>query len=711
MRKLIKKATAVFLAATIVLTPVVVSAEATAEHLEATRQMAVAQAAEFMETLSIAGMTIAVVDIDNDFTWLYGLGYADAANHIPVTEQTLFNIASTAKVFTAVAIMQLVEAGVLDLDEPIVTYLPEFSVLPNPVHGGDYRNITTRMLLTHVSGIHEFHGDGASTTDGKDRDFMNRLIPSLANLHMQNAELNRITYNNTGYALLGILVARLTGSVNYLDGFVNYARENIFTPAGMVSSSFYVDDGNRANIALAHIDATTPLGAYLYTSAPSVGGMVSNAYDMARFMHIMLSGGGDILLPETVAAMRQPQDFGILFPNDMPNTPMGLGLMHVIHADGVVTTGHGGNLLHHTEFLLDFDNGIGVFVSGNSISSAGASTPLANLILRAAVEEKTGLPMPATTSTNLTPHTDVTRIAGWYAGMTLGSTVELTLDEEGLLHISGIPGLPTLPLTPAADGSFEAMFGRLWFQEVEGIVFMHLGAQTAPLMVAERIEVSHASPGFAAWVGEYHFLMPDGEIGATAIVGINEDGFAYSSIGGLMAFMNHAYDNNFHYAGRVREFGSVVRFSMEGDTAVMSYSGNRLVRAISPIDSIDESTEVTTTQLRFVIGNTEFTYNSIPRTMENAPFLDGEYSRAMIPLSVVAEIFGAEVSWADETQTATILLGEIRLVVSAVEPLSYNLGMAHYVNGRIFVPLRYVAHALGMQVSWDSTNQVIYVFS
>jgi len=741
MRKLLKKVIAVFLAATIALAPIAVSAEESSEHLQATRQLAETQAAALMEALSVAGLTIALVDIDNDFTWLYTPGYADAANQTPVTEQTLFNIASTAKVFTAVAIMQLVEEGILDLDEPIVTYLPEFSVLPNPVHGGNYRNITARMLLAHVSGMHEFHGDTIFTFDGKDRDFKNRLLPLLANLHMQNEELNRITYNNTAYALLGILVARLTGSENYFDGFESYVQQNIFAPAGMASSSFDVNDGNRANIALAHLDATTPIGAYQYASASSVGGMVSNAYDMARFMHIMLSGGGDILLPETIEAMRQPQDFGIPFPNDMPNTPMGLGLMHVIHGDGVATTGHGGNLLHHTEFLLDFNNGIGVFVSGNSIAAAGVVTPLANLILRAAVEEKTGSPLPATASTNLTPLTDVSRITGWYASLTLGSAVEVTQCEDDLLHILGIAGLPELTLTQATDGSFDSAVGSIWFHEVEGIVFMHLGGQTAPMLVAERLELSNSSEGIAPWLGEYHYILPNGEVATTVVIGVNEQGFAYSRQGNTINFMNQIDDNTFHYPSRIREFGSVTRFSMEGDTAVIQYSGHRLVR-LSLLDGVDDAdvindidepadptglyddtdepadlydgtdgpAEPTPTQLRFVIGRTEFTHNGTTHQIENAPFLDSEYRRTMIPLDVIAKVFGAEVTWTEETQTATITHGGISLTVSAVEPLPHNMGMAHVVGECIFIPLRYIAYAFGVQVSWDGANQAVYVY-
>jgi len=208
--------------------------------------------------------------------------------------------------------------------------------------------------------------------------------------------------------------------------------------------------------------------------------------------------------------------------------------------------------------------------------------------------------------------------------------------------------------------------------------------------------------------------------------------------------MNQVDQNTFHFPGRVREFGSVMRFSADGDTVTMQYSGIQFERVSSPFDDTDESAadddanqpveddaiesaddgideseeseeseepvESEVVQLRFVIGNTEFTRNGTPHQMESAPFVDSAYNRTMIPLSFVAEVFGAEVEWVEESQTATIVLGEISLAVSTVESLSHGIGMAQDVNGCIFIPLRYIASAFGAQVSWDGANQAVYVY-
>jgi len=707
MRKIAKKLTALVLAATMVLSPLAVHASETEqqpEQFEVTIQTATQTAEALMEALSIAGFTVAIVDVDSGFTWLQGFGYADAATQVPVTEYTLFSIGSTAKIFTAIAIMQLVEDGILDLDEPIVTYLPEFRLLPNPVHGGDYRNITTRMLLTHVSGIHEFHGSESASLIAQDRYFKNRLMPYLAELHMQNQEVNRVTYNNTAYTMLGILVARLTGSANYFDGFVRYTQENIFDPAGMASSSFEINSANRANIATPYIDATTP-GMFMYVSAASAGSMVSNAYDMAQFMHIMLSGGGDILLPATIQEMRTPQDFGIPFPNDIPNMPMGLGLMYVAHADGLVTIGHGGSLHHHTEFLLDFDNGIGVFVSGNSATSAAATTPLATAILRAAVEEKTGQALQPTANRNMVFVTNPEQLTGRYNSLALGGTIEVVLCEEGAPQIAGIPGLPEpLALAPRGDGGFETMLGVVRFQEVQGIMFMFLDTQFGPTLVGERVAFQ-PSESIARWVGNYRQVDPVSGTYAYVNVGVDEDGIAYIIMGPATFLVNEIDPYNFHFPSRIREMGSVARFSMDGDTAYFRYSGSYMTRTEAvPEPATQEA------YLRFVMGSTEYTLAGIPHQMDAASFMDTVYNRTMVPLRVIAEVFGAEVDWIDETGTATIVLGDINLAISTAEPLPGSFGIPHNIDGHIFVPLRYVAYAFGVNVDWDGANQAAYVF-
>ncbi|MCL2367104.1 MAG: serine hydrolase [Oscillospiraceae bacterium] len=350
------------LATSMMLAPINAMAYEKTALFEMTRQVAMEQAVSMMETLSVPGLVMALVDVDRGFTWTQGLGYADTAQGVAVTGDTLFSIGSTAKPFTAIAIMQLVEAGVLDLDKPIVTYLPEFSMLPNPVYGGDYRNITTRMLLNHTSGIHEYSGEyftsfapWARAGNEQNREAMNRMFSSFPNLHMQNQEQNNQTYNNTGYALLGILVARLTGAKSYFDGFVGFTQENIFSPAGMNSSSFEITPENRPYVALPYNNAETAADFFIYAHATSAGGMVSSAVDMARFMHIMLNGGlcGDdedtrILQSATIDKMIAVEG----------EKNIGLGLIHRRHASGAVSIGHAGGLQHQTDMFLYGGGGV-----------------------------------------------------------------------------------------------------------------------------------------------------------------------------------------------------------------------------------------------------------------------------------------------------------------------------------------------------------------
>jgi len=611
MRKIIKKITVVCLMAAITLTlitacgqgglptaseqegllEVIYASNEDQELFYTTRQVALAQATEMMETLSIAGMTIALVDIDNDFTWLEGLGYADAVNLVPVTENTLFSIGSIGKTFTAVAVMQLVEAGKLDLDEPIVTYLPEFSMLPHPRHGGDYKNITARMLLSHVSGVGEFQRDEFVSTEGQDRDFMNRLLPTLANLHMQNEEVNRITYNNNGYTLLGILAASLVGSENYFDDFVNFTLENIFIPAGMSSSSFEINEYNRGYIALSHDDAQTPSEDFLYVSATPAGGIVSSAHDMSRFMHIMLNGGAmgntgesRILSQESVQAMAQIQDFGIEFPSP---TQMGLGLVHFTLPDGAVLIGHDGSLQHNSMMILDFDNGVGVFVSANSITARAAALPLADIIWRSAVAEKTGEVFPYVSmdadidvyepvAISLSSE-ELQQFVGFYSMFG-----ELVLSEDGVLHFPQFPGLPVpFELTPMSDGTFDTVHGRLQFREIGETMIITTAAsalipETPVTMLAERVDdITEAGSEFEQWVGTYRIVdMEEVEIR----IGINESGLAYLYQSGSESLIDKVDEYTFFIPGRSRGLGEIIKFSWDGDTAMFTLSGYTLVR-------------------------------------------------------------------------------------------------------------------------------------
>ena len=593
--KTLKKVTIGVLAASMILTPINVVATETTEMFEATRQTAIAQATAMMEMFSVAGVTMALVDADSGFTWTQGLGYADVAERTAVTEDTLFSIGSIAKTFTAVAIMQLVEAGVLDLDEPIITYLPEFSMLPNPLYGGDYRNITTRMLLNHTSGIQEFSGESISFSGlrpivggEQNRMAMNNMFSLLPNLYMRNQELNNQNYNNTGYVLLGILVARLTGAENYFDGFVDFTQENIFYPSGMTSSSFEITPENRPRIALPYVDAEIATD-FMYVSAAPAGSMVSNAVDMARFMHIILNSG--LYCDDEATRILQSATIDEMITVEYGMT-WGLGFMQRRHTSGVVSIGHGGTLHHHTEMLLDFENSIGVFVSVNSTSGATLPLLLGEAMLKAAVYEKTGetVPLSPPPYIGLPFITEnLAELEGWY---TLAG--QLVLNEDGLLVFPSFQGSPmVIELNPVGDGFFEPSISGMDFPGLSEMIFSFRQVDnTMALFIGTnrqgvRLEPTPAPKSFERWVGRWGTVDEEGNENLVFTLGIHESGFAYSMLGGAMMLLEEVVDDyTIVTLGRgYTPWDGVVRsFSVENGTPTVRYSGEVFVKLSDVIE-------------------------------------------------------------------------------------------------------------------------------
>ena len=345
-----------------------------------------------MEEMSIPGVTIALVDAETGFSWTQGFGYADSGNGLRVDEHTLFQIGSASKLFTAVAIMQLVEQGIIDLDKPIVTYLPEFSILPSFRFGGNPDNITARMLLTNTSGVVSDNFGGGFMTVGNEhyRGAMNDALDWIVTQEMTFEEGTQFDYANTGWVLLGIIAARMTGHSDYFDGFVQYTDEFIFELLGMDRST-YQFLGSLTNVAMPYLETGTPEEMFL-TNALSAGSVLSSAHDMARFMQTMLSDGTldgqRLLTQETIMYMLQNHTTHVEMAPGFEG--YGLGAIHM-NVNGLETVGHGGNsLFYHTELIFNLENGLGVFVSTNSATGAAAASPIAHEIMAAALMEKTG---------------------------------------------------------------------------------------------------------------------------------------------------------------------------------------------------------------------------------------------------------------------------------------------------------------------------------
>lgn len=168
-----------------------------------------------MRTHQIPGVAIAVLR-DGDVLVAKGYGLANVEHNAPVTTDTIFQLGSVGKMFTATAVMTQVEQGKIRLDDPIVKFFPGAPA--------SWKNITVHHLLTHTSGIPNFGSDFNYRADYTDDE----LVTIAAAMPLSFEPGKRWSYSNTGYELLGFLVKKATGR-SYLD----VLESDVFRPLSM----------------------------------------------------------------------------------------------------------------------------------------------------------------------------------------------------------------------------------------------------------------------------------------------------------------------------------------------------------------------------------------------------------------------------------------------------------------------------------------------
>jgi len=222
---------------------------------------------------------------DDDVLLTHACGEASKRFHVPNRLDTKFNLGSMNKMFTSVAIMQLVERGVLSLDDPISEYVDE-SWLPRTTT----ERITVHHLLTHTSGLGSYFNDTywqSSRENFRELDDYQPLVKTETLAFEPGAEFR---YSNTGMFLLGVVIESATGE-NYFD----YIREHIYAPAGMIGSDSYDMDMPVENLAIGY--DPSPGSEYGYENnlykhvirGGPAGGGFSTVEDLYRFARALTS--------------------------------------------------------------------------------------------------------------------------------------------------------------------------------------------------------------------------------------------------------------------------------------------------------------------------------------------------------------------------------------------------------------------------------------
>ncbi|HKV37509.1 MAG TPA: serine hydrolase domain-containing protein [Pyrinomonadaceae bacterium] len=228
------------------------------------------------------------VIVDGELVWVKTAGVREASsnpnesNKPPVTPETVFRIASMTKSFTAMAILKLRDEGKLSLDERVDKYVPALADLSYPTN--DSPAITIRHLLTHSEGFPEDNPWGdrqLAQTDETMRAWMKTGIP------FSTAPGTAFEYSNYGFAILGQVVAKASGKP-----YADYVRDNILRPLGMNASTFEMSQVPREQIALGYRredNAWKPEPILAHGSFGAMGGLWTNAHDLARYVAFLLS--------------------------------------------------------------------------------------------------------------------------------------------------------------------------------------------------------------------------------------------------------------------------------------------------------------------------------------------------------------------------------------------------------------------------------------
>lgn len=337
---------------------------------------------ERMEALEIPGAAVAVVR-DGEIVHLAGYGVANDAGD-PVTPQTPFLLASLSKSMTAVAVMQLVEQGLVELDAPIQQYLPWF--MPDTP-------ITVRQLLNQTSGLDELHGYERNLDPGG-ADGLARSIRELAKTDLNRSPGTAFEYSNSNADTLGLLIETVSGR-----SYGEFMAANLFAPLNMNGASTSLEAARVAGMSQAYypffgrqtsLDAIMP---YSEATQPSAG-IIAGAEDMARYLLMHLNDGrlddAQLLSPAGVATLHKPAV--ITNPQAGVSYAMGWAVWPFPEAsppgvEPLTALSHGGDWLgHNTMMVIIPERELGVFTfmsGGDSANDAALDNVIFNVTLLA----------------------------------------------------------------------------------------------------------------------------------------------------------------------------------------------------------------------------------------------------------------------------------------------------------------------------------------
>ncbi|KAA0745304.1 class A beta-lactamase-related serine hydrolase [Bacillus sp. AY3-1] len=369
--------------------------------------------------------------IDNGKLTLSGqAGKNDMEGEQPLTKDTLYGIGSVSKMYATAAVMKLVDEGKVDLDAPVVNYVPDFKM-----KDGRYKRITPRMLLNHSSGLQGSTLSNAFLFNDNDTYSHDFLLQQLSNQSLKADPGAFSVYCNDGFTLAEILVERVSGM-----SFTEFLQQRFTEPLKMNHTKTPQDkwrDEKRAGLYFPAYQGQLPIES---VNVIGTGGVSSTAEDMVRFSQLFMGQGKGILSDKVVKAMEQEEYKKGMWPGDGDNIfNYGLGWdsvkLYPFSEYGIKGLAKGGDTaLQHAILVVLPEQKMAAAV----LSSGGRSSTnqlLATELLLAVLKEKG-------TIKNIKPNKsfgkpikvkmpqDVAKKAGFYGNSETHFKIEITKNGE-----------------------------------------------------------------------------------------------------------------------------------------------------------------------------------------------------------------------------------------------------------------------------------------
>jgi dipeptidyl aminopeptidase/acylaminoacyl peptidase/CubicO group peptidase (beta-lactamase class C family) len=405
-------------------------------------------------------------------------GVVNARTKVPVTTDSLFQIGSITKVYTATVAMRLVGDGKLSLDAPVAEVLPELRLSDPDVT----KRVTLRHLLTHTSGI---DGD-VFTNTGRGDDCVEKYVAGLADVAQNHPMDATWSYCNSGFVLIGRMIERVTGLV-----WDEAMRQLLFRPLGLTATVTLPEEALSHSAAIGHLPGpeVVPQWGIPRSSGPA-GIIVATAREVLDFARLHLRGGSDVLPADLVEKMQAEQ---VVLPQGLGLADSwGLGWFRQ-NWDGHVVFGHDGGTIGQAAFLrvlAERDLAVSLLTNGG-----GPPRELFSALYGEIFRELAGVELPAPLEPPAAPvDVDVTPILGRYerAGVLLevfqdDGILKLRMTSTGTLAelFPMPPQVMDLIAVTDRDYLVQEPDEHLWmpvkfYALVDGSPYVHFGGRAAP---------------------------------------------------------------------------------------------------------------------------------------------------------------------------------------------------------------------------------------